>query len=447
MRYHAPLLFDKIRQCTIARRVVAAKVHASGELQRKSQIAVGLVPNATYLVLNAVPSRRGEMCFIQLASPVTTMVWKGRFGADSEDARASGLFYTPSQPRHFWMCLEDFVSFFDRIYVVRNLRDDVGLRALRERATTAPRAALEGTSRFGVDNPTFLLRTSLRSAEVLLSVSQPDQRLRPTAGISFPFGTQIHVHDWGAVRSASGPSCTDNEKTTNTERKSFCVGAFTDDPGDPLVYKSSVVYGRDNAVPLTLSGDRPLQITVSSTGDSVETTIAVSSAQRFEMVNLGTTPEPFVYRELQGRWQGITAGGNYHNAEAMRFNPQVTITFGAPLHPIANGGDVEVTVSLTQQCTALPQAYRIGLIGHFSIDPLNRERPFENTSTSEEDAFIEVPFACSRTVAKTFVAPSDAKGLTVMPMTWGAGEEGDWVLGCVAPVDFKIVERRMDLRL
>lgn len=153
----------------------------SKESAMEEKTSQGLLKNHAYAIIDCQEVQGVKL--LRLRNPWGQFEWKGRWSDGSKE-------WTPQLKKHFnfefgddgtfFMCFEDFVANFNRIYVSRLMTDDIGVvwdRFNFKSEWKGPTAG--GCSNYStwVNNPQFGLSVKERDTRVFFSLMQPDQRL------------------------------------------------------------------------------------------------------------------------------------------------------------------------------------------------------------------------------------------------------------------------------
>jgi hypothetical protein len=185
--------------------IVATQPKADGRLKRDGLRASGLVPNAAYVVDNAVDL--GVYQVVRLRHPgvfddgTPVPAWRGKFGADSAELRqySAALMWTDDQRRlATWMTVEDYATFFGNLYTVEHFNGSKDEQATLSRSfpvcwVDALNGGLMRDSALWTENPTVVLRVPQKNTGVKVVVTQPDQRLRAGAPLAYSNAIRLYV--------------------------------------------------------------------------------------------------------------------------------------------------------------------------------------------------------------------------------------------------------------
>eukprot|EP01102_Stenamoeba_stenopodia_P011225 TRINITY_DN3431_c0_g1_i1.p1 TRINITY_DN3431_c0_g1~~TRINITY_DN3431_c0_g1_i1.p1 ORF type:complete len:1206 (+),score=321.89 TRINITY_DN3431_c0_g1_i1:183-3800(+) len=170
-------LVDNIKESYLMGCSIVAK---DADMEEKT--STGLLKNHAYAIINCEEVQNVK--FIRLRNPWGQFEWNGRWSDGSKE-------WTPALKKHFkyefgddgtfFMCFEDFVNNFNRIYVLRLLTDEVGVVWQKTRFTGEWKGeSAAGCSNYGSwqKNPQYGISVKQPNTKVFLSLMQPDQRYR-----------------------------------------------------------------------------------------------------------------------------------------------------------------------------------------------------------------------------------------------------------------------------
>lgn len=401
--------FRNIRDHIIHRRIVAVKSSALGELQRRSLVASGIVPNRSYLLTNAIPLHDGTTFVVQLSSPTNALSWQGRYGPSSQELKNTPELQQLASSTSFWISFEDFVSMFDSAYVLNHIPSiDISLRVLSIDGHTADlgsSGALLGSGGWPL-NDSILISTTSREAEVIVRVLQPDHRVTRGESVSVA-GLEAHV-------------VTDQGKNYDGWGTEACFSSCGGSGGDPSADSGCLVRGRELVIPVTVRKDAPLRLVVSS--DRALSAYQVIASSTRSPFTIEYQPTKLLMVQHRGQWHGREAAGRHHNERGIKDSVQLLVTVAAA--PGANSESNEDVHLLLDQGNARTP-YSIGLVGKYGSQRIQ--------NVSELQPLLSVDFGPKQTVGTTLhVKGNGVTSFVVIPMTWNSNEEGEYKFNCLS---------------
>ena len=371
----------------------------------------GLLWNHAYGLMGVEIMADGTQ-LVHLRNPWGQCEWTGDWSDHSErwtPAVRKMLGYTPSDDGSFYMSWADFTTRFNKVYVCRLYKDDIGdkwheiQQFGRWEGDTAG-----GCTNFPTwpGNPQYIVTTQVPDTQLFISLQQPDLRLEGQATYDCSIGFYLMKHD-------------------DAKRRKRAISS-----NDEIVFRSVFTPGRDVAAEVTLE-PHATYVIIPCTFDAGRVSDFLLSIFCEHSISFNAVQDEQKVI-AKAAWKEDSAGGCM-NTWRWRLNPQILLESPVGQH---------VTLSLVQD---INPPFFAGFYGVL-LPESSAQSPTRRTLEADpDDVITKVTFTNAPSVSTSLEVAAGRK-YALIPCTFDVGQEASFEMQAFAlePVSLRLIQPEQD---